>query len=271
MNVTAATWDQAVIAESRIRPVIVDAWAEWCGPCRMLGPILDQVEADLAGKVALAKIDTQAESDLAGRLGVSSIPDVRLYRDGVEVDRFVGLRPKQAILEWLTPWLPSPGDDAATAAEAALEAGDLAAAKAQAVASLAADPDHRRALAVTVRCDLANGELAAARSRLDHLRRVPAGAALAEALSRDLGAAEEAAAVSGAAPDSPEGRYAAALAAAARKDDAHALDLLLALVQSDKSWRDGAPRARMVEIFDRRGKGDALVEDYRRKLAMALY
>lgn len=97
MEVTTETFDQAVLERSRDLPVVVDFWAAWCGPCRMLGPAIEQEAAKRDGKLELAKIDVDAEGEIAARYGVQSIPTVAVFRDGEIVNGFIGAYPAATI------------------------------------------------------------------------------------------------------------------------------------------------------------------------------
>jgi putative thioredoxin len=136
MDVTDATFEQDVVERSRAHPVVVDFWAEWCGPCRALGPVLEKEVEATAGGVELAKVDVDANPALASRFDVRGIPAVKAFRDGHVVDEFVGALPPErvrAFVEALT---------APTAAEQLVASGDAD----PAVAAALAVGDHERAL-----------------------------------------------------------------------------------------------------------------------------
>jgi putative thioredoxin len=101
MNVTSETFQRDVIERSYELPVVVDFWAAWCGPCRMLGPSIEAEAAKREGRLELAKIDVDQEQALAARYGVQSIPTVAVFRDGKPVTGFVGARPAAAIGRFL--------------------------------------------------------------------------------------------------------------------------------------------------------------------------
>jgi len=113
------------IGRSQI-PVLVDFWAPWCAPCRALGPILDKLAAEMAGRFVLAKLDTDRHPDIAGRYGIRGIPDVRLFVDGAIVDGFTGALPERELRAFLDRALPSPVAPLVARARALREAGDAA-------------------------------------------------------------------------------------------------------------------------------------------------
>ena len=108
MDVTTETFERDVIERSRELPVVVDFWAAWCGPCRMLGPAIEAEVAKRAGTIELAKIDVDAEQILAARYGIQSIPTVVVFRDGAPVTGFVGAHPAAAIGAFLDEVVQQP-------------------------------------------------------------------------------------------------------------------------------------------------------------------
>ena len=110
IDVTEQDFQQQVIEASKDRPVVVDYWAEWCGPCRALGPILEQAAAEREGQVTLAKLDTDANQRLAAEHGIQGIPAVKAFKDGKVVAEFVGAQPPAKVAQFFDSLLPSEAD-----------------------------------------------------------------------------------------------------------------------------------------------------------------
>ena len=101
IEVTDADFNKKVIEASNNRPIVVDFWAEWCGPCTRLGPILEKLAKEYDGKFVLAKLDVQGNQTIAQKYGIMSIPCIKLFKNGKVVDEFIGALPEQDIKEWL--------------------------------------------------------------------------------------------------------------------------------------------------------------------------
>src|SRR5436305_758315 len=145
VDVTEATFQQQVIERSREVPVVVDFWADWCGPCRQLGPVLERAVAARDGKVELAKIDVDASPTVARTYGIQSIPAVKAFQDGRVVAEFIGAQPRTAVEDFLDSLLPSEADNLiAQGDEASLQrAVELEPTRADAAVPLARILHHR--------------------------------------------------------------------------------------------------------------------------------
>jgi putative thioredoxin len=228
--------------------VLVDFWAPWCAPCRALGPILEKLEREYAGRFRLAKLNSDEHQELAAALGVRSIPDVVAFRNGKPVAHFVGALPESQVRAFIDRLLPSASD---------LE--DLA------------RLDRAELLIEQKQADEAErllGEIQP-NTQLDARREALLAAA---GFSRAGGASEsELKAKLAARPDDAEARYALAQVHAAAHRYREAMDELLAIVRKDKQWRDGEARRQLLNLFTLAGDQPELVSEYRRRLATSLY
>lgn len=267
-DVGEAQWSTAVLERSRTVPVVVDFWAAWCGPCRVLGPVLERLAADANGAWVLAKVDVDQNQRLAAQFGVQGIPAVKAFRDGVVVDQFEGALPENRVRAWLRNLVPSPADQLVDEA-VKLETADPAAAQALYRRALNADATHSRS-------HLGLGRVLALQTdpgATDQLRRVAAGTPeypTAQALL-DLVPLLQAAGIPLANDDDPHARWTAAAQAARAHEWQAALDHLLASVGRDRTWNDGAARRAMLAVFALLGDNNPLVPRYRQRLAGVLF
>jgi putative thioredoxin len=260
VNVIEATdenFERVVVEGSKERPVVVDLWAEWCGPCKTLGPILEKVATERAGAFLLAKLDVDANPMVASMFGVQSIPTVIAFRDGQPVTGFVGAYPEPAVNEFVDSLLPTEADLVAQEALAEADAGDVEAAEATFREALEKDPDNAEAKIGLGRILAERGELEAARELVRPLLPDPEGERVM-AITR----VREWASVEG------PGTLASARRLAAQGKWREAFDAMLAALQGDD--RDEA-RAAMVDGFAVLGDDDPMVVEYRRRLASALF
>jgi putative thioredoxin len=264
-----------VIERSREVPVVVDFWAAWCGPCRVLGPIIEREVAAQGGRVELVKVDVDANPGLAARYDVRGIPAVKAFAGGEVAREFVGLQSADFLRRWLAELVPSPARQALEAATALVRQGDRAGAE-PAFRALVGDAEAGGAAAVALadlllaagRADDAEAALASVDPRSPH-------ADAAEAVRRRVTFARDAAAFGGrdaaaAAlardPGDLDARFALASAHAAALEWEPALAELLELVKRSRKFRDDGARRAMLVIFDHLGPQDPLVSDYRRQL-----
>jgi len=248
MDVTDSTFQSAVIERSHTVPVVVDFWAEWCGPCRQLGPVIERAVAQRAGKVELAKLDVDANPMVARTFRIQSIPAVMAFRDGEVVSEFVGVQPPAAVERFLDSLLPSEAD-------ALVAKGD--------------EQSLRRALELEPRrADAAVGlaRMLHARGSSDEafelVQQIP-GSFAADGLAARI--ALESAPQGNGAPNLQE-----AFAALDAGDEERALDLLLEALPSADGSKDDIRRV-VVGILDELGVEHPLARESRRRLANALY
>jgi putative thioredoxin len=251
VDVTESNFQAAVIDRSHTVPVVVDFWAEWCGPCRQLGPVLERGAAARAGQLDLVKVDVDANQRVAQAFRIQSIPAVKAFRDGQVVAEFVGAQPPAAVEQFLDSLLPSEADGLVAKGdeESLRRAHTLEPTRADAAVPLARILRER-------------GEIDEA---LTVLARVP-GSFAAEGLAARIGL--ESAARSAAQPPVPD--LTEAFAALDAGDRERGLDLLLEALPNADGARDDVRRV-VVGVLDELGVEHPLARSARRRLASALY
>src|SRR5204862_7651213 len=145
IDATLSSFERDVIEASAEVPLVVDFWAPWCGPCRALGPILEKLAAEYGGRFRLVKVNTEENPELAQAFNVRSIPDVRVFRDGQQVDQFMGALPEGQLRAFIESVVPSPAEEERLRAAELRAAKDAAGAVAALRTAVDLDPGHRLA------------------------------------------------------------------------------------------------------------------------------
>jgi putative thioredoxin len=268
VDVDEADFQTAVLDRSHEVPVVVDFWAAWCGPCRTLGPMIEQAVAARGGEVALAKVDVDRNQGLAQAFRVQGIPQVLGFRDGKVVSQFTGVVPAPQLEAFLDELAPSEADRAVVRARAL----DGDARESELRRALELDPGHREA-AIGLAELLVDRDPDAALSLVAPHRPDPAAEAVATRveLARNGGGDVDAlrARIDGGGADG-EGLLALGRALAARGEYDEAIDRLLAAVELGGDTREPA-REQLVALFGVLGNTDERVRAARPRLARALF
>lgn len=268
MNYEVKNFQKDVIDKSSDKPVLVDFWAEWCAPCRMIGPILEKLAEENKENWELAKVDTDKNQEIAMKYGVRGIPNVKLFRNGEVINEFTGALPEPAIKDWLKKSIPSKFAEQIEHAKIYLANGDLTTARAVLedihkgdinnsevkvlLAKVLLFENQKEALRLTQNIDgnLANIELAEAINNL------------AELLNRDEKYFAHA---------EVKEKYLSAIDDIKKQNFDSALKKLIEIIRTDRSYDDDGARKACISIFKFLGEENEITLKHRRDFGSALY
>ncbi len=279
INVTEQTFAAEVLERSKTMPVVVDFWAEWCGPCRALSPVLEKLAAEFNGAFILAKVDTDANPRLAMQFRIQGIPAVKAFYGGKVVNEFTGALPEPQVRKFIAGLVPSTADILAKQGFEWETNHQLPLAETNYRAALEEKPDHYPAM-------IGLGRTLIRLNRVDEalaiLNGVPAGVAerpAAEAIIATAQFQREAAnhteadlrANLTANPADVPSHYALACLLATEQRFIEALDEFLEVVRRDRKYKDDGARKAMLALFTMMGEEQPLTRTYRQKLANTLF
>lgn len=279
VNIDESNAAQLLIDESHKRPVVVDFWADWCEPCKVLMPVLEKIANEYKGAFLLAKVNADEQQMITQQFGVRSLPTVMVMQNGQPVDGFAGAQPEAQVRQMLEKYLPKPWDGLLQMATEAMDAGDFAAALSplrQAWEDSGRRLDitlaYARALIESLRLDEAETVLATVRladqdaaweqlrAQLE-IKREAAKSPEIEALEQRLAAT----------PDDLDLRHQLAVQYTNSGQFKDAMECLIGILRKDLGHGDGATKKLLLDTIASLGKGDPLAAEYQRKLYSLLY
>jgi putative thioredoxin len=280
IDATLSSFERDVIEASMEVPVLVDFWAPWCGPCKTLGPLLEKLEREYAGRFRLVNVNSDANPELAASFELRSIPHTFAFVDGNAVAQFMGTQPESYIRAFLDRIIPNPGELEHRAARDALALGQREIAEQYLRNAIALDPANDGARLDIVSIHLERGEVEHARRQFDTLSASAEERSSYQAVAARLAAVERASMLPpleslarriAESPGDLQARLDLAELQIAERQYRPAMEQLLEVVRRDRGFGDDVGRRKMLAVFDMAAAEPELVSEYRRKLSSILY
>ena len=284
---TTQTFVKDVIEESKRQPVLIDFWAEWCGPCRQLTPVLEKAVRNAKGKVKLVKMNIDQHPAIPGQMGIQSIPAVIAFVNGQPADGFMGAVPESqvnAFIEKVTKGLAAPGEpniaEILQEAEAVLAEGDPAAAAQIYAEVLSLDATNIAAMAGLAKCYITTGAVEQAKQTLAMVPESKRNDAAVKAVQAAIDLAEQAQSVGpvveleqkvAANPLDHQARFDLATALNAMGNRGEATTHLLEIIRRDRKWNDDGARKQLIQFFEAWGGADEATVEGRKRLSTILF
>jgi putative thioredoxin len=270
-----------VLEASKQVPVLVDFWASWCGPCKMLAPTLTKLADAYNGRFMLAKVNTDEEPRLAREYGVRALPTVKVFKDGRVVDEFMGVLPESAVRAVIERHVEHKSDKLRRQAEVSLEASDTATARRLLEEAAELDPDNPAVKIATAKMLMFTGAADRAQSILQSLpvdvsmnpevKRLQAQIGFAQVASTAAFDESELERIISTDPKDSQARYRLSAKKVLRGDYEGALEQLFEILRQDRSFEDDAGRRGMLSVFEILGGSGELVSRYRAKMLNMLH
>jgi putative thioredoxin len=280
IDATLSSFERDVIEASMEVPVIVDFWAPWCEPCRMLGPVLEKLEREFGGRFRLVNVNSDVNPELVASFNLKSIPYAVAFVDGNAVAQFMGAQPEAFIRAFLERLIPNPAEIEHREAREAISRGHIAIAEEHLKKAIAMNPAHAAARLDYVAILVDRGDVLRARLHFDTCPRSARQVSNYEAVLARLAATEKADAL----PPIEilarrihlddcdlEARFELAELLISRKDYGPAMHQLLEVVKRDRTFRNDVARRKMLEVFDMAAANPDLVAEYRSRLSSLLF
>ena len=274
IDLTLENFEQVVLRDSQQTPVLIDFWASWCQPCQILMPLLSKLAEEYQGKFILAKLNTEEQQEIAAQFGIRSIPTVKLFKDGAQVDEFAGALPENDIRTFLDKHIPRETNSVLPQAEHMMAMGQFSDALELLAPAQAADPNNYLILIAMAKAHAALGNLEAAKFAIDALPEDQQSSPEISKIRGQLHFAELApdpASITAAEaalekdPNDHPSRYTLALRDITQGQIESAIQQLLGIMMRELNWNDDTARKTLIQLLDMLGD-DPIVNQARRQM-----